>query len=255
MIIDIKAPPPPYTALPTGPTATLSTLPAHVLLRIVYQTLLPDSRRTLYWLVHSLRCVNRTLYTASMHVLRSAHLRAYATLVRAPYSSDPFPASQGPVQRETAVLDRFIGLKVREDVWADDSELHLERDEGYRDLFDHAQPRARLEDLVRDYGLQCGLVSAAPTSRGPSPGPATPVPPRPSFLSPSRGPASPVPTPASVSRSPLCIANLSVTLAPRSAGLVLAGPTSRRTIASTPRTTDEPLEHVARRLLCALESE
>ena len=74
-----------------------------------------------------------------MHVLRSTYLPAYSQLVRPPYSSDPFPlhaAGISPVppsspvrslQRETQVLDLFIALKVREDVWVDDSELHLER--------------------------------------------------------------------------------------------------------------------------------
>lgn len=30
------------------------------------------------------------------------------------------------VQRETAVLDLYLAAKVHEDVWADDTELHLE---------------------------------------------------------------------------------------------------------------------------------
>ncbi|KAH0579594.1 hypothetical protein H2248_002445 [Termitomyces sp. 'cryptogamus'] len=111
------------------------------------------------------------------HVLRSTHIPAYNQLVRAPYTSDPFPllvtqvqtVNSSPyapippsnqnqyqhasplstIQRETVILDKFIALKVREDVWADDSELHLERDEAYKDLFDHVQPCARLEDQVR----------------------------------------------------------------------------------------------------------
>ncbi|KAG5352544.1 hypothetical protein C0989_001761 [Termitomyces sp. Mn162] len=189
MILDTKAkaPPPPYFSSSDGPriTPTLSNLPPHILLHIIYltfpQSSLPDlpklarQRKTLYWLSISLRLVDRTFYAACMHVLRSTHIPAYDQLVRAPYTSDPFPllapqvqtVNSSPyapippsnqhqhqhasplstIQRETVVLDKFIALKVREDVLADESELHLERDEAYKDLFDHAQPRARLEDL------------------------------------------------------------------------------------------------------------
>ncbi|KAG6853608.1 hypothetical protein C0991_002832 [Blastosporella zonata] len=206
MIIDsktIKSPPPPYIPASSFPAPTLSTLPPHLLLNIIYLTFpqsalldapkLARQRKTLYWLAMSLRMVDRTMYTACMHVLRSTHIPAYDALVRAPYSSDPFPLLAPPpqtnhtpspyaslpapaptttstetlsplstIQRETVVLDRFIALKVREDVWADDSELHLERDEAYRDLFDHAQPRARLEDLIRVYGERAGVVCVGP---------------------------------------------------------------------------------------------
>ncbi|GLB44261.1 hypothetical protein LshimejAT787_1601910 [Lyophyllum shimeji] len=210
MIIDSKVimhPPPPYASSSTGlppfpgtsrPRLTLTSLPPHILLQIVYatfpQTPLPDQakierqRKTLYWLSVSLRLVDRTLYVACMHVLRSTHIPAYDALIRPPYTSDPFPllappssdtappppspyASQAPsapeqktssplntLQRETATLDRFIALKVREDVWADESELHLEREEAYKDLFDLVQPRSRLEDLVRIYGVRDGVV-------------------------------------------------------------------------------------------------
>ncbi|KAJ3570677.1 hypothetical protein NP233_g4235 [Leucocoprinus birnbaumii] len=125
-----------------------------------------------------------------MHLLRSTYLPAYQSLIRPPYTSDPFPttshhtpaANPNPsssttslssassssaaapqpiasIQRETLILDRFIALKVREDVFADDSELHLEREDMFKDLFDHAQPKARLEDLVRRYGVREGVIS------------------------------------------------------------------------------------------------
>ncbi|KAG8215477.1 hypothetical protein J3R82DRAFT_9108 [Butyriboletus roseoflavus] len=96
---------------------------------------------------------------------------AYESLIRVPYTSDPFPlststsSSVGPVetmQRETQVLDLFIALKVREDVMMDDTELHLEREESFKDLFDLMQPRSRLEDLVRYYGLREGVVHTNP---------------------------------------------------------------------------------------------
>jgi len=53
--------------------------------------------------------------------------------------------------RETTVLDLFIALKVHDDVWADETELHLGQPEAFRDLFDLMQPRARLEDLLSGY--------------------------------------------------------------------------------------------------------
>ncbi|KAJ6591165.1 hypothetical protein DFH09DRAFT_1026197 [Mycena vulgaris] len=179
MIIDEKIlslnPPPPYTKA-TPPTAwrTFSALPPHLLLQIVYATFsdaydiedAKEQRKTLYWLAVGLRLVNRLFYTTSMNVLRSIYLPAYESLIRAPYSSDPFPhthsqamrSSLASLQRETATLDLFIALKVREDVWTDDSELHLERDESFTDLFNLMQPRSRLEDLVRDYGVEQGVI-------------------------------------------------------------------------------------------------
>ncbi|PPQ88079.1 hypothetical protein CVT26_015072, partial [Gymnopilus dilepis] len=60
--------------------------------------------------------------------------------------------------RETPILDLFIALKVRQDVLADESELHLDREDSFRDLFEVAQPRARLEDLVREVGGREGVV-------------------------------------------------------------------------------------------------
>jgi len=254
MIIDEKvlmySPPPPYPAsshpsspglsvftavnLSTNGRPTLSSLPPHILLEIIYNTFPRDAanltatsstlrssqthyrggsgsgggsryndhydprlyeeskpemqRKTLYWLSTCLRLVSRQLYTACMHVLRSTYLPSYQALIRPPYSSDPFPlgvsiaigsdsahppsysssdsqnprASPSPIhtlQRETPVLDRFIAIKVRQDVFSDDTELHIEREDAYRDIFDVAQPRARLEDLVRMYGLREGVIS------------------------------------------------------------------------------------------------
>ncbi|KAH9925642.1 uncharacterized protein BXZ73DRAFT_91072 [Epithele typhae] len=167
--------PPPFPAL-NGAPPSLVTLPPHLLLRIVYETFaegrVEKQRKVLYWLTLSLRLVNRAIYIACMHVLRSSYLPAYAALVRSPYTSDPFPhaaSATTPAQRETRVLDLFIALKVREDVWTDESELHLEREESFKDLFDLMQPRARLEDLVRLYGVRDGAVAV------PLPSGATPV--------------------------------------------------------------------------------
>ncbi|KAH8112044.1 hypothetical protein DFH11DRAFT_533127 [Phellopilus nigrolimitatus] len=262
--------PPPYSNSPSGagtlprPRATFVSLPPHILLYIVHLTL-PQSacaraggdgkverqRKVLYWMTVSLRLVCRSVYVACMHVLRSTYLPAYTSMIRAPYSSDPFPLSApgadgaastsappaylaSPVysgQRETQVLDLFLAAKVRDDVWADDTELHLEREEAFQDVFDLLQPRARLEDLVRAYGTDAGVVSAS-TDAAASPS---------SSRSPAKG----------TRRVPF--GALSCSFSPRSAALVLAGRAGRRTIAEVPRARDERLEHAARRLVRALE--
>ena len=159
--------------------------------RLFDDTRAEKQRKVLSWLSTSLRLVSRHLYIACMHVLRSIYLPSYQSLIRPPYSSDPFPlsvptspggtsplpsygsssctplplngwSSASPIkslQRETGVLDRYIALKVRQDVFADDTELHMEPEEAFRDLFDVAQPRARLEDLVRIYGVREGVIT------------------------------------------------------------------------------------------------
>ena len=168
--------------------------------RIFEDTKAEKQRKVLFWLSTSLRFVSKHLYIACMHVLRSIYLPSYHSLIRPPYSSDPFPlgvptspsggannppaygsnspssnsslvlregwTSASPIkslQRETNILDRYIALKVRQDVFADDTELHIEPEEAFRDLFDVAQPRARLEDLTRIYGIREGVVTVPGT--------------------------------------------------------------------------------------------
>ena len=174
--------------------------------------------------------------TACMHILRSSYLPAYSELVKYPYTSDPFPLAATPaadasslasapvlpsLQRETAVLDLFIALKVREDVWVDDSELHLERDESFRDLFDLLQPRARLEDLIRIYGQRNGLVF--------------------SKLDRSDGPKS--------RKGMLDFATLAVSFSSRRVGIIVTSNGRKRTIVETERARDEALEAAAQRLI------
>jgi len=252
IIVDDKSmhsnlpPPPPYWAAPPSsprrPRLGFAALPSHLLLQIVYATFpetggidegkLERQRKTLYWLSTGLRLVNRALYIACTHVLRSMYLPAYQSLIRAPYTSDPFPytapspSSASAPQRETAVLDRFVALKVREDVWADDSALHLARADSFKDLFDLAQPRSRLEDLVRGYGVRDGVVSDG-TKEGKGKGRSV----------------SPVPFDA-----------LSVSFSTRKAGLVLTSRGGKRTIVEVPRTRDEKLEVAAKRLVKELRN-
>ncbi|KAF5329431.1 hypothetical protein D9619_009189 [Psilocybe cf. subviscida] len=86
---------------------------------------------------------------------------AGSSKTRASASSAASPETESPLvtpQRETHVLDRFILLKLRSDIFADESSLHMDCDDGFKDIFDVAQPRARLEDLVRMYGAQDGVV-------------------------------------------------------------------------------------------------
>lgn len=175
----------------------------------------------------AMRDIRISFPEACMHVLRSAYLPIYSSLVRAPYSSDPFPMSSSegtesgtpasPVhtlQRETRVLDLFIALKVHEDVWTDESELHLEREDSFKDLFDLMQPRARLEDLVRLYGTRAGAVHVAGLSSSVPPSGARLVP----------------------------FNLLFVSFAPRKVGLSLATKQRRRTIVEVVRTQDQTLE-------------
>lgn len=285
---------------------TLQSIPAHILLQIVYSTFsqhafVQSHRKTLYWLAISLRLVNRALYVASMHVLRSTYLPAYDLLIRPPYSSDPFPLlspsppspspSQSPygpssstsslstlqtIQRETTTLDLFIALKVREDVWVDDSELHLERDESFKDLFDLVQPRSRLEDLVRIYGIRQGVITlksksatrSTPTLR--TPPPPHPIPPSPSpsssgffsvisssFASSSKSkprqsvPITQPPPPQQPTFSPIPFNLISISFSPRKVGIVLSH--NKRTIVQTQRTKEEKLESAAKRLVKELK--
>ncbi|KAF9645181.1 hypothetical protein BDM02DRAFT_3101742 [Thelephora ganbajun] len=243
--------PPPFPISPRPPP-TLDTLSPHLLLQIVHglfpQT--PDvnkgkverQRETLYYLSTSLRLVNRMFYIVSMHVLRSTYLPAYNSLIRRPYSSDPFPHSlpttyeptTSPltlqhIQRETKVLDLFIALKVRQDVYMDDTEYHLENTESFRDLFDFMQPKSRLEDLIRCYGVKEGVINASDqveTQRNMAASRLTPIP----------------------------YSALSVTFSIRKVGLVLTTRTGKRTILEENRTREERLEPTAKLLISGLRN-
>jgi len=202
-----------------------------------------EARKVLYWIAMCLRLVNRKMYIACMHVLRSTYLPSYASFVRPPYSSDPFPmassstTSDSPlnsIQRETAVLDLFVAAKVREDVWLDDTELHLEREETFKDLFDLNQPRARLEDLVRFYGSQSGMIASYPTSSTPT-----------------------SPSSSRVQKS-IPFSSLSISFSPRRVALLQSSTSysgRKYTLAEVERARDEKLEIVARKLVRTLERE
>ncbi|KAF9238474.1 hypothetical protein BU15DRAFT_62450 [Melanogaster broomeanus] len=266
----LSVPPPPYAAAasvapPPFPgtwrrAACLAALPPHLLLKIVYMTFpqtpgidesrIERQRKTLYWLSLQLRLVNRSFYIACMHVLRSTYLSAYQSLIRLPYTSDPFPLSSSTstsspletIQRETQVLDLFIALKVREDVMMDDSELHLEREESFKDLFDLMQPRSRLEDLVRHYGLREGVIHTNPPSVS-APSSATPVSDNGAWSSSSISDGMKLSKPVA-----LPFSALSISFSPRKVGLVLTSTARKRTLVEVTRTRDEKLEIAAKKL-------
>lgn len=175
-----------------------------------------------------------------MHVLRSTYLPAYSSMIRRPYSSDPFPhtlpntyePTASPlalqhIQRETKVLDLFIALKVRQDVYMDDTEFHLESTESFRDLFDFNQPKSRLEDLIRHYGVREGVITVsdqAATQHTTKDSRSTLIP----------------------------YSALSVNFSIRKVGLVLTTRTGKRTILEENRTREERLESTAKLLVFGL---
>ncbi|KIJ25366.1 hypothetical protein M422DRAFT_229848 [Sphaerobolus stellatus SS14] len=228
-------PPPPFSQSHYVPK--LDGLPPNILLHIV-NTLFPAKvvdatvhRKTLYWLATSLRLVSRGMYIACMHTLRSAYLSSYAQLIKQPYSSDPFPAIAPsrdlspvlhPGHRETKVLDLYIAVKVREDVWLDESELHLEAEDCFKDLFDLMQPRSRTEDLIAQHGVDMGLITMSPVG--------------------NKGSVTPIP-----------FSLLTVTFSPRTLGLLMSSRTKKRTIVECHRERNERLEVSAKRLVKELK--
>jgi hypothetical protein len=170
-------------------------------------------------------------------------------MIRPPYSSDPFPFSSSAstsscdtLQRETKVLDLFIALKVHEDVMVDDSSLHLEREDSFKDLFDLMQPRSRLEDLIRHYGVREGVVHTNPSgvytsssSSGMFSANTSGI----GFAGTSKRTSDPAPVPFSA---------LSISFSPRRVGLVLTASGRKRTIVDVARTRDEKLEVAAKKL-------
>lgn len=172
------------------------------------------------------------------------------------------------LQRETRVLDLFIALKVREDVWLDDSELHLGSEDSFRDLFELMQPRSRLEDLVRVIGVKEGVVSvpnpggAAVKVMNPkgksanangNPSGKNPLGPgRVNGTSSYAGPSSSLRRQATRPTHSIPFSSLSVSFSTRKVGLVLVTPQRKKTIVEVERARDERLEAVARKLVVEL---
>lgn len=252
-------PPPPFPGEHRG-AAKPSDLPPYLLLKIVYMTFpqtpgidegkIERQRKTLCWLSTQLRLVNRSFYVACEHVLRSTYLPAYNSMIRLPYSSDPFPFSSSvstssvdTLQRETKVLDLFIALKVHEDVMLDDSSLHLEREDSFKDLFDLMQPRSRLEDLVRHYGVREAVVHTNPSGVNASASSSSSI-----FRVNSSGTGSASTSKQTSDPAPVPFSALSISFSPRRVGLVLTASGRKRTIVDVARTRDEKLEVTAKKL-------
>ena len=234
-----------------------------------------------------------------MHVLRSTYLPHFLSLVRPPHTSDPFPVTNDfspgaaplyapgssaglpsvtadplhSIQRESIVLDLFIVLKVREDVWSDDSELHLEREESFRDLFDLHQPRSRLEDLVRIYGTEDGVVTLQKTTSRSASIYSTPTSSTVSLSSPSKTQQPPqttsrsfffrrsskaAPTASTSARppiqsiTPIPFASLSISFTARKVSLMIADKQRKRSIVEVQRDRQDRLETTARQLVFEL---
>ncbi|KAJ3824084.1 hypothetical protein F5880DRAFT_1452160, partial [Lentinula raphanica] len=272
---------------------SFSSLSSHLLLQIVYYTFPQEDgqfegdlkavlqRRTLHWLETSLRLVNRHLYIACMHILRSTYLPSYDSLIRPPYSSDPFPSSQSltsyqssssrrspygtssslfPQHRELQTLDLFISVLAHEELLYDTSELHLSRHEAYKDIFDLRQPRSRIEDLIAREGAKAGLITLEDSLPGTRPtSPHTPSEAVGKENSPYSMNSGSTNSSLTMKRkaevSPVPFRSLTVCFSTRKVGLMYAPvPAGRkRTIVEVQRDKDEVLEVTARRLVRGLK--
>ncbi|KAK8853040.1 hypothetical protein IAR55_003741 [Kwoniella newhampshirensis] len=274
MNTDTFAPPPPYfptasTSLRSrSGKASMTSLPLHLVHRILLLTLDRRATPSRYWsdpeeervrriwgLFRGLRGVNRVFWLVATSILRAMYLETFLSLVQKGFSSDPFPYDSSHLTesgndgdeaqiatrsvyagrgRETATFDRFIAIKVGEELRKVESELS-EGGEGGREIFTRLQPAARIEDL---------LLTLSPK-----------------FISPTTTPANAVP-----GRSlPLPQSHLSITLTPTWAqlylhsGSVTASKRGRKelvvevrrteTLEGTAKRVEEGLDDLRRRLL------
>ncbi|KAL1413311.1 hypothetical protein Q8F55_001067 [Vanrija albida] len=153
------------------PPATLTSIPLGVLHRILQLTLDPratperyradpevESARRLWWLFRSIRGVDRRFFLVATSIVRARFLPIYQSQLPPGTSSHPFPpvgnaedVTAEPVfkrrSREAAVLDRFVAVRVGEDLRRAESELC--EDSGHEtEVFTRLQPAARIEDLL-----------------------------------------------------------------------------------------------------------
>ncbi|BEI93678.1 uncharacterized protein CcaverHIS019_0601370 [Cutaneotrichosporon cavernicola] len=111
--------------------------------------------RRLHWLFRDLRAVDRRFYLIATSILRDRLLPTYTSLLQVP-SSSPLPppgtdSTNQPIfaarSREAAVLDRFVAMRLGEDLRR--LESTLSEDSGEEEvLFSRLQPAARVEDLL-----------------------------------------------------------------------------------------------------------
>jgi hypothetical protein len=165
--------PPPYRPSASQPSfsPTLLTLPDHLLLTILSHLSLP----TLSLL---LRPTSRKLYLFATHLLRRSLYPRWARCLKHGFSTNPLGPSSSlspslslstssilPRRRETAILDLYISSLVLVSLRSSESGLHLlvdheevETASWMWDLFELLQPRARVEDLLIQYGGEDGFV-------------------------------------------------------------------------------------------------
>ncbi|ODN82475.1 hypothetical protein L198_07697 [Cryptococcus wingfieldii CBS 7118] len=198
----MSAPAPPYApARPTATRPSLTSLPVHLIHRILRLTLDQQATPTRFWsdaeeervrrlwaLFRALRGVSRVFWIVATSILRAHYLAPFLNLIHPGYSSDPFPfesshlsdpslsfdsSAGGSVYaergRETAVFDRFIAVRVGEVLRRVESELS-EGSGAEVDIFQRLQPAARIEDLIST--LPPHFIT--PTSILPSPPPPNP---------------------------------------------------------------------------------
>ncbi|WVF73215.1 hypothetical protein IAT40_008034 [Kwoniella sp. CBS 6097] len=131
--------------------------------------------RRIWALFRGLKGVNRVFWLVSTSILRAMYLESYLSYIKPGYSSDPFPfdsshlsdpaldlhldssdpSNRSPESssvyenrgRETAVFDRYIAVKVGEELREVESVLS-EGSEAVGDIFQRLQPAARVEDLL-----------------------------------------------------------------------------------------------------------
>jgi hypothetical protein len=166
-------PPPAYSCLSHSPTSSspassltgLLTLPQHLLLSILSHLPLPS-------LVFSLRATCRTLHLLATSLTRQQVVTSFHQQVQqrghttaAGSLWDVSQATGGNVlqsrSRETAVLDLWASTLALAQLRNSESTL-LQQAEGDssagQDLFDFLQPKARVEDLVIEWGREDQVI-------------------------------------------------------------------------------------------------
>ncbi|WVW80967.1 hypothetical protein I302_102958 [Kwoniella bestiolae CBS 10118] len=161
----------------------ISSLPIHLIHKILSFTLDLRATPSRFWsdpeeervrrvwaLYRGLRGVNRVFWLVATSILRATYLESYLSHIRPDYSSDPFPFESSHLDeplhpsgdsdaairsrsvyvgrgRETAVFDRYIAVKVGQELRTVESSLS-EEGEAVDEIFKRLQPSARIEDLL-----------------------------------------------------------------------------------------------------------
>ncbi|WWC71810.1 uncharacterized protein I206_105769 [Kwoniella pini CBS 10737] len=156
-------------------------LPLHLIHRILHLTLDQRATPSKFWsdpeeerirriwaLFRGLRGVNRVFWLVATSILRAMYLETYLSHIKPDFSSDPFPYESSHLDdprlgdttldasfrsvfegrgRETAIFDKYIAVKVGQELRTVESSLS-EEGEAIDDIFKRLQPTARIEDLL-----------------------------------------------------------------------------------------------------------